>query len=127
MRSIDRVIFNWLLGIVLTVISASSFAYNESLSFHLTQAGTIEAVISGLSDGPECKTEFISPISMVVSGNAVTITSPYTDYFCGLPLPPAPYQVTADLGTLSGPSYQVTWTEGPLVVSAMLVPDALMP
>src|ERR1019366_3861855 len=95
-----RLITKWTIVLLLMMPSASLFAYNESLAFRRTPSGTIEAVVYGLSDGPACQTEFVPPNSVLVSGSTITITSPYTAYTCGIPPPPAPYQVAADLGVL---------------------------
>jgi hypothetical protein len=113
--------------LLLMLPSASLFAYSETLSFRRTPSGTIEAVVSGYNDGPFCETEFVPPTSISISGTTISIESPYTAYFCGLPFTPSRYSVTADLGALTGGPYQVTWTEGPLSVSGTLVPDSLVP
>lgn len=113
------------LALVLSALPYASFAFNESLSFRRTPNGTIEAVVSGLSDGPACETEFVPPNSLVVTGNVITINSPYIGYACPIPFPRSPYAIAVDLGALEGGPYQVTWTEGPLVVSGTLIPDSL--
>jgi hypothetical protein len=113
------------LAFVLSALPDASSAFNETLSFRRTPVGTIEAVVSGLSDGPACQTEFVPPNSVVVAGNIVAINSPYFSHLCGIPFPPNPYAISVDLGALAGGPYQVTWTEGPLSVSGTLIPDSL--
>jgi hypothetical protein len=127
MAALPRLMTKWLIALGLMIPAGHLFAYNETLSFRITPSGTIEAVVSGLNDGPSCQTEFVPPNSVIVGSNTITITSPYTFYFCGLPASPVHYEVVADLGVLTGSSYQVTWSEGPLMVSATLVPSALTP
>ena len=104
-----------------------SFAFNESMTFRLAATGEVEAVISGLSDGPMCQLEFDPPSSVVVSGTNIAITSPYVPTLCFLPLPTTPYQVVASLGALTPATYQVTWTEGPLVLTGQLTTSVLGP
>ncbi len=108
-------------------VSLPAFAFQESLSFHRAVDGGFEAVVSGLSDGPSCETEFVPPSDVQIAGATITITSPYESYACSIPQTAVPYQVVADLGQLTGASYEVTWIEGPLQLSATLVPAGVGP
>lgn len=112
--------------LMLMTISHSAFAFDESLSFRASANGNIEAVVSGLSDGPGCQSEFLAPTSVEVNGSVITITSPPDPDLCALPFEPKPYRVVANLGHLAGQSYQVTWSQGSaLRLTGQLVPSAL--
>jgi hypothetical protein len=115
-----------LLASALFLLGSTAQASEEILSFRQSSAGGIEAVVSGRNDGPGCAPEFVPPSSVVVNDAVVTITSPDIADSCTLPLPPVPYEVVADLGVLIGDRYDVTWEQGPLSVSAVLVPAAVV-
>jgi len=109
--------------------SASASASNESLSFRRTASGSIEAVVSGTTDG--CPPIFLPPDGVVAIGATLTITSQVAGGGCYLPHTPMPYSVTADLGILANQSYQVVWNQpfdagAPLQLSAALSPAAIV-
>jgi len=108
-------------------LSIQAVASNEILTFRVTNGANIQAVVSGLSDGPGCSPEFLPPFSVVVASSSISIMSPPPTPFCFLPLAPTPYQVVADLGVLTGATYLVTWDGGFLVLSGALSPAALAP
>ena len=110
---------------LLLLVSMPASAFNESLTFRRSANGSFQAVVSGLSDGPSCETEFVPPSDVQIAAATITITSPYESYACSIPQTATPYQVMADLGPLSGASYEVTWTEGELQLTGVLVPAAL--
>jgi hypothetical protein len=102
-----------------------AWASNEILFFRLNNSGQVEAVVSGdfvlgCSGSP-----LPPPTSVTISGNSIVIVSPPPTPFgipCLFPPPPATlYQVVANLGVLTGPSYNVTWG----ALSAVLVPASL--
>ncbi|MGN6519853.1 MAG: hypothetical protein ACTHK2_10565 [Dokdonella sp.] len=108
--------------------SASASASNESLSFRRTPSGSIEAVVSGMTDG--CPPVFLPPESIASAATTITITSYSESGLCSLPFTPIPYSVTADLGILANQTYQVIWIQpfdvgDPLQLSAVLVPAAI--
>ncbi len=100
---------------------APAHALDEALSFRRSPLGGFEAVVSGRSDGPGCELEFLPPASVQVDGTSISITSPFDDRGCFLPMAPVPYQVVAELGVLAAPSYDVTWTQNSLQLSGTLV------
>ena len=124
---VRRIVANLAILSFMLPASSPAIAFQESLSFRRAADGGLEAVVSGLSDGPSCETEFVPPSDVQVASATITITSPYEWYLCSLPMAAVPYQVVADLGQLSGASYEVTWTEGPLQLSATLVPAGVGP
>jgi hypothetical protein len=109
-------------------LSAGSTAQasEEILTFRQSPGGGIEAVVSGLDDGPGCAPEFVAPSSVVVEGTAITITSSNNEVLCTLPQTPVPYEVVADLGLLTGDRYDVTWEQNSMVLTAVLVPSAVV-
>lgn len=124
---VRRIVANLAILSFVLPVSLPAIAFQESLSFRRAADGGLEAVVSGLSDGPSCETEFVPPSDVQVASATIAITSPYEWYFCSIPMTATPYHVVADLGQLSGASYQVTWTEGPLQLSATLVPAGIGP
>jgi hypothetical protein len=107
--------------------STIASAFNESLSFRRTASGSIEAVVSGMTD--LCGPVFYAPNEVSVEGATVAINSGDASVSCPLPASPRPYLVTADLGMLTGRSYQVVWSENwsgtTLQISGELIPAAL--
>ena len=106
-----------------------AWAINEALTFRVVGNGHVVAVVSGLDDGPGCLLqEFHRPESIIVTGNSIAITSNANVGFCTIPLfPLVPYEVVADLGVLAPGVYQITWTQGPVVLSAQFAATALAP
>ncbi|HET6546646.1 MAG TPA: hypothetical protein VFG55_07875 [Rhodanobacteraceae bacterium] len=114
-------------GILFCLLSVSTHAYalDEILSFRSSPLGGVEAVVSGLSDGPNCAPEFLPPASVQIEETSISIVSPEPPSGCFIPLPAEPYQIVAELGPLPGPRYDVTWTQDPLQVSGVLIPGDL--
>lgn len=110
----------------LLILPTQLFAFNETLSFRLYSSGEVMAIVSGLSDGAGmCQEEFVAPSSTIVAGTNITITSPSVGFLCFIPLAPTPYRVVANLGPLAPSTYQVTWTQGGLVLNGQVSPAAL--
>ena len=109
--------------------STSASAFDESLSFRRTSSGSIEAVVSGLTD--TCGFVFLSPAVATIQGSTISIISPDGSGLCSIPIyPPRAYSVATDLGILPGESYQVVWSEAvdngtTLQLSATLTPAAI--
>jgi hypothetical protein len=129
MRKVLRPLTSISATCLLLLLSHGALASNESLTFRRATNGHIEAVVSGLDDGPGCLLlEFTAPLPVTITGNTIVITSSFIPTSCTIPLfPLVPYQVVADLGILALGIYQVTWTQGPIALSAQLVPAALAP
>lgn len=112
--------------LLLLTFSPVAQASDEVLTFQASPARGIEAVVSGLNDGPGCVPEFVAPSSVVVEGTAITITSLNDEVLCTLPQTPVPYEVVADLGHLTGDRYDVTWEQGSMSLTGVLVPAAVV-
>ena len=112
----------------LSLAGQPAFALNEFLYFRLTPSGAIEAVVTG-DDAGGCAFRFLTPTRVDITSNSVTIVSPLFPLNpCIPPGPPYPrYEVVANLGALQAPVYNVTWRQGPDILSAMLTPSALLP
>ena len=115
----------WLTTMFIFLFTASEASgYDETLSFRLTQTGTIEAVVSGVVHG-FCDTgRWSEPTSITLTDNNIAIVS-YVGELCGLPGPNVPYQVVANLGQLTLPLYGVTWSAGSATLTALLQPSVL--
>jgi hypothetical protein len=114
-------------GFLLCLLAAgsSAYAYDDSLSFRSSPSGGVEAVVSGMSDGPDCRPEFEPPSSVQIVGASVVIDSPDEVRACFIPFAPVAYQVVAQLGVLAGPRYDVVWNQGALQLTGVLIPAAL--
>ena len=129
MRSLSGVLGIQCVFLGCLLASASVSASNESLSFKRTASGSIEAVVSGITDG--CPPVFLPPNAIAVDGATVTITSSVESWLCFLPQAPVSYIVTGDLGILANQSYQVVWNQpfdagAPLQLSGVLLPAAIV-
>lgn len=119
----------FLLTVALSLLSQSTMADNETLSFRRNSAGEIQAVVAGVLTN-ECGVRFGPPTSITIARDTITIISSYPPPPpCVVPIvPPRPYEAVANLGVLAGPSYSVTWTgPGLVVLSAQLSPASLIP
>lgn len=88
-----------------------ALGWDESLSFRASSSGGIEAVVSGLSDGPGCRPQLLPPSSVDIRGSSISITSPNDEPGCFIPQYSRPYEVVAELGVLPEPRYDVSWTD----------------
>lgn len=117
---------SFLIGLL--IAAQPAFALNESLYFRLAPSGTVEAVVTG-DDAGSCAFRFLPPTSVVITGNSVAIVAPL--FPLNPCIPPGPpfsrYEVVANLGALTGAVYNVTWSQGLFILSAMLTPSALSP
>lgn len=110
MCNLKNLVAAWVL-LLATCLPISAFAYDETLTFRLNAQGEVEAVIDGRTHRGGCDeiSRFTPPMSTTIDGNTVLIQSPALAP-CSIPLlPTEPYQVVANLGHLSGETYQVTW------------------
>jgi hypothetical protein len=103
--------------LLLACISTSAFAFNETLTFRLNAQGQVEAVITGLTRGGGCdglgqNHPFDPASSITIVVNNILIASPVVGVTCSIPFNPLQYQQVANLGQLTGATYQVTWNEG---------------
>ena len=115
-----------LLSTPIFLLSLSAKADSESLHFRLNASAEIEAVVVGLLTN-ECGFRFLPATSITIVGGSISIDSPnVAPPPCFMPIvPPRPYEVIANLGVLPASSYSVTWTQGPSVLSAPLIPARL--
>ncbi|MEO8460869.1 MAG: hypothetical protein ABI451_10090 [Dokdonella sp.] len=116
------------IGFLLALFFAFTPAHarNEVLSFRIASNGGFQAVVSGESDGPGCNPEFTQPSSVEVTGASITINSPFDYSFCSIPASWHPYEVTAELGVLSGSTYEIIWMQGTWQLHGVLVPSQLL-
>ncbi len=121
-RSLLAVFANRVVACVLLAAPLPALALQESLSFRQAADGSFQAVVSGLSDGEGCRSEFTPPVDIAIDGAAIAITSIDPGGWCSIPLAPVPYVVVAPLGRLAGARYEVTWTQTPLQLSGVLIP-----
>ncbi|HJT96672.1 MAG TPA: hypothetical protein VJ696_00010 [Rhodanobacteraceae bacterium] len=108
----------------LLALSTTASALDESLSFRRTADHGLEAVIDGISDGPGCQQEYLSPTSLIIDETTIAISSPADETGCFLPLTPHPYRMIEPLGSLAGDRYDVIWTQPGLPdLTGVLVSD----
>jgi len=122
-----RFLFVIYAAISLDLLSTSTSANNEVLSFRLNISGEVEAVLTGV--GGVCGSYTIgSPTSITITGTSISIVSPPPfPLLCPGSPPPPPYSVVANLGILTGATYTVTWSAPTPAWSAILTLASLVP
>lgn len=91
----------------------SALAFDEVLTFRFNAHGEVEAIVEGTTTGcePPSGLPFYSPKSITVTSSAILIMSPLSGG-CFIPVTARAYQAVANLGHLTGETYQVTWQIG---------------
>jgi hypothetical protein len=107
--------------------SRPALAINESLYFRLNSVGEVEAVVIG--ENSSCGARVFAPTGITITANSVVIDSPVPAILPVVPcVPLSPYEVVANLGVLSGPTYSVIWKQGAGVLfNTVLTPASLAP
>jgi hypothetical protein len=83
MRKVLRPLTSISATCLLLLLSHGALASNESLTFRRATNGHIEAVVSGLDDGPGCLLlEFTAPLPVTITGNTIVITNRHGDATC---------------------------------------------
>src|SRR5262249_8705730 len=102
-------------ALLLVLASAGAYAKGETVSFRLTPSGNVQAVVSGFYDDTCQYSRLVGAWSyldtVTTTGRSITISYIAMGGDCFPdPIPPVRYEEVADLGQLTLPTYDVSWT-----------------